>query len=212
MNTLSFPTFKPCNILTLVCFFSCLSLIGHTGEIVRLAGQEDLILKLAWSPNGQELVTLESNNTVKRWDLDSGKPVWSFRNYGELEAIALFPNGKRLLLGGQNVSLVDFQTGKTLNSWRTKLDKGWHTRLQVSQLAIQGDGKRFAMSGVVMGSPGYCTGQEWTTAGKVLSDLEGPVISVAYDPKRRFLAYGPPATQAHERACTTIRPAGPGCP
>ncbi len=50
------------------------TLRGHTSEIRRIA----------WSPDGQKLASPSSDNTVRIWDIDSGKMFLTLELHTEL--------------------------------------------------------------------------------------------------------------------------------
>ena len=88
----------------------------------RTKGEEHLrsiiphaaILDIAFSPDGKTLASGNDDNTIRLWDIKTGKPITTLIGYkGEVSNVVFSPDGKTLASSGP-VSLWDTTTGKLL--------------------------------------------------------------------------------------------------
>jgi WD40 repeat protein len=80
-----------------------------------LNGHKDVILALAFSPDGNTLATAGRDGGVKLWDVNNGKERRALRDAGDpVSALAFSPDGKQLAVGRSDGALVLFDeaTGK----------------------------------------------------------------------------------------------------
>ena len=102
-------------------------LASSSKESVRLwrtKGEEDLrsivthtaILDVAFSPDGKTLASGNEDNTVRLWDLKTGKPLTTLIGHEDkVSNVAFSPDGKTLAsVGNDTVRLWDTKTGKPL--------------------------------------------------------------------------------------------------
>ena len=67
---------------------------------VNYQGHTDTINGIAFSPNGQLLVSGSKDRSVRLWDTGSGRQLGVFMTPGEVESVAFSPNGKQVVSGG----------------------------------------------------------------------------------------------------------------
>jgi WD40 repeat protein/DNA-binding SARP family transcriptional activator len=89
---------------------------GETGEsLCLLPGHSNGVTDLAFSPDGQSLVSSSYDETVRMWDLQKGQPIQILVGYsGWIYALAYDSAGTLLATGieGNQVRIWDVQTGK----------------------------------------------------------------------------------------------------
>jgi WD40 repeat protein/serine/threonine protein kinase len=85
------------------------SLAGHTGRV----------RKVEFAPDGQRLASA-ADNTVRLWDLSSGKVVLTLDHPDQVRAVAFSRDGKQLASGGNSGVLTgwDTHTGVQLFAWK----------------------------------------------------------------------------------------------
>jgi WD40 repeat protein len=89
--------------------------LGAQRPFARLAGHEDVILCLAFSPDGQLLATGSRDRTVRLWDVTTGRPRAVLTGHtGSVFSLAFSPDGRRLASGGfdMTVRLWDLTTAR----------------------------------------------------------------------------------------------------
>ena len=87
------------------------------GERLVLKGHADLVVGLAFSTDGERMVSADSAGWVRLWDASAGREIRAFRsNVGPLWSLAYHPDGRRVALGGEDgmVSFWDVTTGRRL--------------------------------------------------------------------------------------------------
>ncbi len=124
---------------------------ADTGALVRVIdmGEKKSLVALALAGDGQSLATVEesagkdekeSRQTVRLWNLATGKEVKSFSSPVERPShLRFLPGGKALVAldrGGESVHLVDTATGK---EQRRFLSRG-----ELQRVLMSADGKRLA--------------------------------------------------------------------
>ena len=66
---------------------------------------------LAFSPDGRTLASGSRDNTIRLWDVDTGRYLVTLQEHkGDVETLAFSPDGRTLASGGNN---------KTLELWDT---------------------------------------------------------------------------------------------
>ncbi len=109
------------------------TLSGHTGDVASVA----------FSPDGQTMVSGSFDKTLKLWNLKTGKLLRTLTGHSDfVRAVAISPDGQTIVSGGGG---TEVNTDKTIRLWNLKTGKLLGT-LQghsqgISSLAIAPDGQ-----------------------------------------------------------------------
>jgi WD40 repeat protein len=75
----------------------------RSGAAVELNGHSGAIGSLAFSPNGQSLVTASEDETARIWDVSTARSLAELRGHGDIvESAAYAPNGKTVVTSGDD--------------------------------------------------------------------------------------------------------------
>ncbi|CAJ1971300.1 unnamed protein product [Sphenostylis stenocarpa] len=115
--------------------------VGINGGLTvkhRLTGHQKPVSSVSWSPNDKELLTCGVEETIRRWDVSTGKCIQIYEKAGaSLVSSTWFPCGKYILCGFSDKSICMWELdGKEVESW-----KGQKT-LKISDLEITENGEK----------------------------------------------------------------------
>ncbi|MBD2095942.1 WD40 repeat domain-containing protein [Trichocoleus sp. FACHB-591] len=157
----------------------------HQGsERNRLDGHAGPVGSVSFSWDGKTLATGSRDNTVRLWDVQSGKALRTFQGHGDVVySVSFSPDGKTLATGSadKTVKLWDVQSGKALRTFQGYAGP-------VGSVSFSPNGKTLATGSY------NDTVKLWDVqSGKALRTLQGhaySVRSVSFSPDGRTLATG----------------------
>jgi hypothetical protein len=109
---------------------------GPVGAVRTLEGHTGEIKGVAFSPNGRYAVSGAKDETVRLWDLATGKEMRVLRGHTkEVWSVAYHPNGRQVFSASWDatVRLWDTSTGRTVHTFKHPLD--------VNSVAVTRDGR-----------------------------------------------------------------------
>ncbi|MFI2476910.1 TIR domain-containing protein [Nocardia xishanensis] len=148
-----------------------------------LTGHRNAVKTVTFSSDGHRIMTSDSDD-IRLWDAATGEPIGEPMTTGPVQAIAMSPDGTRIVAGGDGVQFLDGGTNQRL-SWSPPTG----TSDTVHRLAFSPDGKR-----IVSGSHDK-TLQLWNAdtgepIGQPIAGHEDAVWSVAFSPDGRYIVSG----------------------
>lgn len=116
---------------------------GESAQTI-FRGHKDSLYSARLSPDGKLLATGGYDNTIKLWDVSSGKELWTLDGHnGAVFELAFRPDGKVLASasGDRTVKLWNVGTGERLDTLK-------ESQKELYTLAFSTDGTRLAAAGV----------------------------------------------------------------
>ena len=133
-------------------------------ELLTLKGHNRWISSVAFSPDGQRIVTGSEDQTAKVWDAASGKELLTLKGHSVgILSVAFSPDGQRIVTGSddQTAKVWEAASGKELLTLKGHSDWIW-------SVAFSPDGQR-----IVTGSEDK-TAKVWEAAsGKGTAHAQG---------------------------------------
>jgi WD40 repeat protein/energy-coupling factor transporter ATP-binding protein EcfA2 len=131
------------------------SLTPPGGPLVRIqGGHTSSVLAVAVMPDGKRAISASSDNTLRVWDIESGKKLQTLKGHTDaVDAVAVTPDGKRAISGSWDDTLKvwDIESGEEIQTLKghtewvyavihlMKVLKG--NTIFVSAVAVTPDGK-----------------------------------------------------------------------
>jgi WD40 repeat protein len=177
--------------------------------VLDAGGHTAVVRKIGFTPDNQRLVTVSHDKTVRIWDVASGEVLQVIRLpigpgvEGQLEAVAISPDGQRIAVGGTPFGLgklgvlihvLSLETGQV-----QQVLKG--NREIISSLAFSSDGKRLLASS----NDGIAVIYDVTT-GQALHELTGHkdrIFSAVFSPDGKRVATASPDRTGRLWSATT---------
>jgi RNA polymerase sigma factor (sigma-70 family) len=119
----------------------------QVGQVRQFDGQAGTILRVAFSPDGRLAVSASMSNTIRIWEVATGKLVHVLEGHRDRVDCATFsPDSKRLLSCGWDgtTRLWDVERGRQLSVWESQGNPGIH----VCNVVFFKDGKKFLWNAV----------------------------------------------------------------
>jgi WD40 repeat protein len=162
-------------------------LAGQDPKDVRLVvqtGHQYPVMAVAFFPDGKRLLTASGDFTLRSWDVQTGKELFTYRGHTNwVIAAALSGDGNRIVSASldKSVRVWDARTGEVLHTLTDHADG-------VSAVAVSRDGSRFLTAGKekVARLWNTRTGKEVRT----FSGHAGPVEAVAFSPDGKHVLTG----------------------
>jgi WD40 repeat protein len=93
---------------------SLLFIIGVVA-IQEMRGHTSWINEVVVTSDGKKAISVSDDNTLKVWDLESGRKMVEFTGDGAIDSIALLPDG-RTIIAGETSGRVHFLRLKNLSA------------------------------------------------------------------------------------------------
>ena len=71
-------------------------------ELLTLSGHSNLVLSVAFSPDGGRIVTGSEDKTAKVWDAQGGKELFTLRVGSPVNSVVFSPDGTRIVTGSDD--------------------------------------------------------------------------------------------------------------
>ncbi|MBD2459261.1 ribosome assembly protein 4 [Nostoc sp. FACHB-87] len=156
-----------------------------------LEGHSSSVWSVSFSPDGKTLASGSGDNTIKLWDISTGKLLKTLSGHSSsVYSVSFSPDGKTLASGSDDntIKLWDVSTGKFLKTLPSeRYAKSGHSS-SVWSVSFSPDGQTLAS-----GSTDNTIKLWDISTGKPLKTLSGhssPVISVSFSPDGKTLASG----------------------
>jgi WD40 repeat protein len=107
-------------------------------ELQTLQGHSGRVWSVAFSPDGQRIMSGSEDKTIKRWDAQTGSELRTFGGHSYfINSVAFSPDGQRIVSGSYNktAKLWDAQTGSELQTFEGHSNS-------VRAVAVSPDGQR----------------------------------------------------------------------
>ena len=171
-------------VLAIVCAWQGSARAQDRPEIFPQIGHSYWVSAVAFSPDGHLLATGSLDNTIKIWDVASGREIRTLNGHSSgVRSVAFSPDGRSLASGSYDttVKLWDVTSGRELRTFSGHSDR-------INSVAFSPDGRVLAS-----GSKDR-TIKLWDVASgralRVFSGHSAAVISVAFSPDGKVLASG----------------------
>ncbi|BAZ40306.1 WD-repeat protein [Calothrix sp. NIES-4101] len=109
-------------------------------QVKTFKGHIDWVNSVSFSPDGKTLASASTDNTVKLWDINSGREIQTFKGHTkDVSSVSFSPDGKTLASAStdKTVKLWDINSGREIQTFKGHID--W-----VNSVSFSPDGKTLA--------------------------------------------------------------------
>lgn len=156
------------------------------------------IVALAFSPDGTQIATGDSNNDIRLWRVGDGQPLMSLKGHkGWVCAIAFSPDGQTLVSGSVDYTVRrwDVTSGRCLQIWRGHQSVVW-------SVAFSPDGQT-----IVSGSEDQTIKLWQVNPAASLTSAAKSAAATPHHPLLQHCATALTQTDSqHSKACRTLKP------
>jgi len=102
---------------------------SQDNSIIRtFTGHTDRINSVVFSPEGSKIISASRDNSIKLWDVATGKEIMTFKGHkGDINSIAFSSDARSFISGGSDgtVRLWDIKTGEGISQFISLKDGEW---------------------------------------------------------------------------------------
>jgi WD40 repeat protein len=150
------------------------------GHVKAFEGHQDAITQVVFSPDGKQLVSSGVDQTVRLWDVSTGKEVVTFHEEAAALCAAFSPDGQRVVSGSADHTVKLWTPpGNAVRTIKTE-------KSRINNVEFSRDGRRLAAAaGDTFFTFEVLSGKEFRSFGRV-----GGYGRVAWSPDGRRIALG----------------------
>jgi len=146
----------------------------------KLVGHDAAVNSVSFSPDGKTLATGSTDQTIKLWNVETGKKIRTFKGHdAAVNSVSFSPDGKTLVTGGYDVKLWNVETGEEIRTF-----KGHDAA--VKSVSFSPDGKTLVTGSHDVKLWNVETGEEIRT----LKGHDSYIWSVSFSPDGKTLVTG----------------------
>jgi WD40 repeat protein len=169
--------------ISIIFFLVIQSTAQEPPQLMLPIGHAEVIDAIALSPDGGFVVSGAQDNTLKLWEIATGREVRTLRGHDDVVfGVAFSPDGKYIISGSDDrkLKLWDVSTGNEIRTFHGHKD-------MILSVAYSPDGRYIASSSVgTIKLWEVATGREIRT----LTEHNGNVYQVTFSPDGRYLLSG----------------------
>jgi len=172
-------------LLTLLVLIGiCRNIAAQNVEVYPQLGHSSIVTSVAFSPDGKQIISGSNDNTVKLWDVATGRIIRTLSGHTHyVFSVAFSPDGRQILSGSwdNTIKLWDTATGREIRTFSGHTDG-------VRSVTFSPDGRQ-----IISGSNDFTIKLWDTVTGREIRSLSGHtnnVSSVAFSPDGKQIISG----------------------